>query len=93
MFDEAKFRLMIREEIRRALSEAGSGLAWLSQQEAADHCDVSVATIRNWHRQGLKFQRVGRVARYERAELDAFMKRGSNLSIDERVALVLRKAS
>jgi hypothetical protein len=89
MIDEVKFRQMIREEVQRALAALGPQSAWLSQQDAAEHCGVNVATIRNWHRQGLKVQREGKVTRYARTDLDAFMRRGSETSVVSRVADVL----
>jgi len=77
MIDETKFRAILRDEIQKALSTITKTApdVWLSQQEAAQHCGVSVATIRNWHKQGLGAVRAGRVTRYNKVELDRFMAR------------------
>jgi transposase len=82
MIDEARFRAVVREEVQKALAELGPSAEWLSQQDAAKHCGVDVSTIRNWHRQGLKFQRVGKVTRYSRADLESFLKRNTQKDPD-----------
>lgn len=77
MIDEAKFRQMIREEIAKALADAKdcpTKNEYLSQNEAAMHCSVTTATIRNWHDQGLQVCRQGRMVRYRRSDLDGFMR-------------------
>lgn len=83
-------RELIRAEVKAALSSVHVS-DWVSQQEAAKHCGVNVATIRNWHKQGLKAQRAGRVTRYSRADLDAFMRRHTASPVSSRVAELLAR--
>lgn len=89
-------RLMIREEVKKAIAETRqeSQTVWLSQQEAAAYCGVNVATIRKWHGEGLNPNRVGKVCRYKRDELDAFLSKDKpQASISLRVKEILtRKA-
>ncbi len=74
-------RQIVREEIARALSSQmparlGKENEYLSQNDAAIYCGVTTATIRNWHAEGLRVNRTGRVVRYRREDLDAFMRQG-----------------
>ncbi len=77
MFDEQRFREVLREEIRAALAEqhpAISPEAYMTQAEAAKYANVTPSTIRKWHAQGLAVQKVGRSRRYTKSALDAFLK-------------------
>lgn len=55
---------------------------WLTTREAAQHLGCSVnflATDRCTRRHGIPFARVGRVVRYDRVELDAWLKANREL--------------
>ena len=90
MLTEETVREIIRFEIARAMS-SGSTAEWLSQQEAADYCGVTVATVRNWHKQGLAPTRVGRLTRYSRQSLDAFVSKQSKSDVSKQASEILSR--
>lgn len=53
---------------------------WMTEQEVSDHLKVPVDTLRDWRRTDavkvLPFHRIGRLVRYERAEIDATVRAG-----------------
>ena len=48
----------------------------MSRGEAAEHFGVSLATLDRWVRKGAPFLRVGCVKRFDRAELQAWLRGG-----------------
>lgn len=53
---------------------------WMTTDQAANYLRVSGGTLRNWRSQGSgpTYRNVGRVVRYHREDLDAFMTDGAN---------------
>jgi len=60
--------------------EATSGVAspWMTTEQAASYLSVAPGTLRNWRvdGQGPRANVVGRIVRYHRESLDAFMDAG-----------------
>jgi excisionase family DNA binding protein len=52
---------------------------WLTTDQAADYLSVSVGTLYNWRSQGRgpRYNTVGRIVRYHRDQLDAFLHAGA----------------
>lgn len=52
---------------------------WLDTKQAAEHLRLAPKTLANWRALGVgpAFKRVGRVIRYDGAELDRFVKAGA----------------
>jgi excisionase family DNA binding protein len=70
---------VIRDEVRRAVSDANRPDEYLSPEKAAALADVKPATIRRWVREG-KLTRYGqgkRVLRVSRAELESRLRSGA----------------
>ncbi len=48
---------------------------WMTEKEVSAHTRIPVETLRTWRRDGavrvLPFHKIGRLVRYERAEVDA----------------------
>lgn len=58
-------------------AECGRGTPWLTPLEAADYLGVALGTLRNWtSARFVPFARRGRVVRYHRDQLDAWLRRG-----------------
>lgn len=72
MIDPELIRRIVREELARALAKPAP--EHMTQAEAADYCKVTTVTLRKWHREGLKVARRGKVVRYAKADLDAFLR-------------------
>lgn len=61
-----------------------SASPWMSPAEAADYLGVAVGTLRNWvYRRHIPFARRGRVVRFHRDRLDAWLASGSGISDPE----------
>lgn len=68
---------VIRDEVRRAVSDALRPDELLSTPAAAKFAGVTPATVRRWARDGkLTRHAAGRVIRISRAELERFIKSG-----------------
>jgi excisionase family DNA binding protein len=52
---------------------------WLTTEHAADYLSVSVGTLYNWRSKGRgpRYHVVGRIVRYHRDQLDAFLQAGA----------------
>lgn len=52
---------------------------WMTTDQAADYLSVSGGTLRNWRSAGAgpNYRTVGRIVRYHREDLDAFMTEGA----------------
>ncbi len=52
---------------------------WLTTEDAASYLSVSEGTLRNWRSRGAgpRYHTVGRLVRYHRDALDAFIFRGA----------------
>lgn len=52
---------------------------WLTTDQAAAYLSVSAGTLRNWRTQGQgpRCHTVGRIVRYHRDQLDAYMQAGA----------------
>lgn len=52
---------------------------WLTTDQAADYLSVSTGTLYNWRSQGRgpRYNTVGRIVRYHRDQLDAFLIEGA----------------
>ena len=85
MFDENRFREILREEIARALAVPSTTAPdHMTPREAATYCRCTTATLRNWQKRGLPAQKHGRVVRFQRLELDAWLATGKQQQVPER---------
>lgn len=52
---------------------------WLTTEQAAAYLSVSAGTLANWRTKGTgpRYRAVGRMVRYHRDDLDAFMMEGA----------------
>ena len=52
---------------------------WLTTEQAASYLSVSGGTLRNWRSSGAgpRYRTVGRIVRYHRDDLDAFLMEGA----------------
>ncbi len=94
MFDETRFRQILKEEIALALTLAAQVAApadYMTPAQAATFCQVTPATLRNWRKIGLKCETLGKVVRYKRVELEEFMGRKTALSPAACVDSLLRE--
>ncbi len=93
MFDETRFRQILREEIAHALAATRAEPPGdrMTPAQAATFCQVTPATLRNWRKAGLKCETLGKVVRYTRLELEAFMGRKTALSPAACVDSLLRE--
>ncbi len=93
MFDETRFRQILREEIAKALAAERDvpPSDRMTPAQAATFCQVTPATLRNWRKIGLKCETQGRIVRYTKLELEAFMGRQSKLSPAACVEDLLRE--
>lgn len=76
VLDEQKLREIIREEISNVLINNPTTVCqseWFTPKEAAAFAKVTEGTLRNWRKEGLKCDAVGRVIRYSRSELTKFI--------------------
>lgn len=83
--DEAQIRSIFRQELQGILKAAPVQPDLMTPKQAAAHCQVTEATLRNWRAKGLKVETRGRVVRYRRRDLDAFMA-GTRANPDEAAA-------
>ncbi len=92
MFDETRFRQILREEIALALTaQVAAPADYMTPAQAATFCQVTPATLRNWRKVGLKCETRGRVVRYTKQELEAFMGRQTTLTAASCVDSLLRE--
>lgn len=58
------------------MEERDTGSPWMKTDQAAEYLQVSPGTLRNWRvdGHGPRASTVGRVVRYHRDDLDAFMR-------------------
>jgi len=53
---------------------------WLTEQQLADHLHVSVRHLANLRKAGLPFVQLGSSVRYNRAEIEAYLRGNRRLS-------------
>ncbi len=65
----------------------------LNNREAANYLGLAAATLSKWrcHGDGPPFIKVGRLVRYRRADLDAFLQAGLRLSTSDPGVVVMRR--
>lgn len=94
MFDETRFRQILREEIRAVLSERTTAVPeYLTPEQAAVFANVTPMTLRNWRKRGLKAAKEGKVVRYRRADLVAYMSRAPAQTIEEQAEAIWKGAA
>lgn len=61
------------------MEERNTGSPWMTTDQAAAYLSVSPGTLRNWRvdGQGPRANTVGRIVRYHRDDLDAFLREGA----------------
>ena len=61
------------------MTDAPTASPWLTTEQAAAYLSMSAGTLRNWRMngQGPRYSVVGRIVRYHRDQLDAFLLAGA----------------
>lgn len=61
------------ESMKKKISES-----WIGIEEAANYLDIKVVTLRNWLKQGngIPANRIGKLWKFKRSELDIWVKSG-----------------
>jgi len=61
------------------MQQEKTGTPWMTTEQASSYLSVSSGTMHNWRSKGAgpKYRTVGRIVRYHRDDLDAFLIEGA----------------
>ena len=61
------------------MTEERTDTPWMTSEQAAGYLSVSKGTMHNWRSKGAgpRYRTVGRIVRYHRNDLDAFLMEGA----------------
>ena len=69
-----------RRRTTRRASASRDEEGWMSTNDVADHLGVHVDTVRHWaNKEGMPHARFGKLLRFKRSEIDAWMRRGDSM--------------